>query len=241
MARRRGRRRRRNQRLVITGAVSLGVVVMFWSRIWPYLLVAGALGCLGVLGRLGWRRLREVRRKEAVFQAEQRVRETNRTLKDIDRLSGEDFERHVAALLREGGCTDVERVGGRGDRGRDVGGTLPDGRSMVVQCKRFSPHRSVVSGDVQRLLGARTDFGADVAIFVTNTRFTADAERYAKEKGIIAIGRNLFATWLAGATLESVLAVGGGGQGGRRHLRTWRATYRAPKRRRRRTEPTGTD
>ncbi|GAA1925333.1 hypothetical protein GCM10009716_36980 [Streptomyces sodiiphilus] len=239
MARRRGWRRRRNRRLAIAGAVALAAMVVFWSRVWPYVLAALALGCLVLLGRLGWRRLREVRRKEAVFQAEQRVRDANRTMQCIDALSGEDFERQVAVMFREGGCTDVERVGGRGDRGRDIGGRLPDGRSMVVQCKRFAAHRSVAGGDMQRLLGTRTDFGADVAIFVTNTRFTADAERYAREKGIIAIGRNLFATWLNGAPLTSVLETGGGGQGNRQHLKTWKKTYGKPEKRRQRAEPQG--
>lgn len=234
MARRRGWRRRRNRRLVIAGAVLLVATVVWWSRIWPYLLLAAAFGGLAVLAWFTRRRLAEVRRKEALFQAEQRIREANRTLKDIDTLSGDDFERQVAAMLREGGCTEVERVGGRGDRGRDVSGVLPDGRSLLVQCKRYAPHRSVGSGDMQRLLGARTDFGADVAILVTNARFTADAERYARENGIVAIGRNLFATWLKGAALDSLLHVGGGGQGDRRHLTVWQKAYGKPSRSRRR-------
>ncbi len=65
---------------------------------------------------------------------------------------------------------------------------------MVVQCMYFATHRSVVSRDMHDLLGARTSFTADVAIFVTNTRYTTDAEKYAKDNDIIAIGRNLFAS-----------------------------------------------
>jgi restriction system protein len=237
MAKRRGRawRRRRNWRLTVVGiALLLVAVVFFWSRIWMFFLATVALSGVGALVWWGWRTHRELRRKDAIFQAEQRIREANRTLEKVDKLSGNDFERQVAAMLREGGCTKVERVGGRGDRGVDVTGVLPDGRSMIVQCKRFATHRSIVSGDMQRLLGSRTDFEADVAIFVTNTRFTTDAEKYAKDKDIIAIGRNLFASWLNGSRLEHLLQTGGGGQGDRRHLKTWKKTYGKPRNRRRR-------
>lgn len=237
MARRRGWKRRRNRRLAVGGATLLVAVAVFWSRVWPYLLAAVALGAIGALAWWGSRRLREIQRAEAVFQAEQRVRDSNRTLGDVDKLSGEDFEKLVAELFREGGCAKVKRVGGSGDRGVDVTGLLPDDRSMVVQCKRYAANRSVGSGDMQRLLGSRTDFGADVAILVTVTRFTAAAERYAKDNDIIAIGRNLFDSWLKGAPLESLMHTRGGGQGDRRHLRTWQQTYGTPRRHRRRRQP----
>lgn len=204
--------------------------VVLWVRLWFVVLGVVVLGGIGALVRWGWRTHREIRRQDAVFQAEQRVREADRTLAKVDKLAGDDFERMVAAMLREGGCTEVERVGGRGDRGVDVTGVLPDGRSMVVQCKRFGTHRSVVSGDIQRLLGSRTDFGADVAILVTNTRFTGDAEAYARENEIIAIGRNLFASWLKGSRLDHVIQARGGGQGDRQHLKTWTKTYGKPRR-----------
>lgn len=233
MARRRGWRRRRNRRLAVGGAVLLVAAVVFWAQVWPYLLAAAVLSGLVAGAWRGTHRLREIRRAEAVFQEEQRIRESNRTLEEVDRLSGQDFEKLVAELLREGGCTGVRRVGGSGDRGVDVTGVLPDGRSAVVQCKRYAPNRSVGSGDMQRLLGALTDSGADVALLVTVTRFTGAAERYAKDNGIVAIGRNLFAGWLNGAPLESVLQTSGGGQGNRRHLATWQRTYGTPRQRRR--------
>ncbi|WP_165953654.1 restriction endonuclease [Streptomyces sp. 8K308] len=233
MARRRGWRRRRNRRLSVAGVVLLAVVVISWSRIWPFVLAAVGLAGVGALVWWGWRTHREIRRKDAAFRAEQRVLDANRSLEKVDKLHWRDFERMVAAMLREGGCTEVEWVGRGGDRGRDVTGVLPDGRSMVVQCKLFATHRSVVSGDMQRLLGARTNFAADVAIFVTNTRFTADAERYAQDNDIIAIGRNLFASWLKGSRLEHVLQTGVGGQGDRKHLKTWKRTYAKPRSRRR--------
>ncbi|MEO3751025.1 restriction endonuclease [Streptomyces sp. B6B3] len=234
MARRRGWRRRRNRRSAVAGvALLVAVLVVFWSRTWPFVLAAAALGGLAALVWWGWRTHREIRRRDEVFRAEQRVLDANRTLEEVDKLHWRDFERMVAALLREGGCTEVEWVGQGGDRGRDVTGVLPDGRSMVVQCKLFATHRSVVSGDMQRLLGARTNFTADVAIFVTNTRFTTDAEKYAKDNEIVAIGRNLLASWLKGATLESLLEIGSGGQGDRRHLTEWNKAYGKTSRRRR--------
>lgn len=228
MARRRGK----NQRLTAGGVALLvaGLVAVVLLRSWIWLLLVVALVGVGALARWGLRLHHELRRQDAIFRAEQRIRDANRTLETVDGLSGEEFEQVVATLLREGGCTGVRRVGGRGDRGRDVMGSLADGRSMVVQCKRFATNRSVVSSDMQRLLGARTNFTADVAIFVTNTRFTTDAQSYARDNDIITIGRNLFASWLAGARLEHVLGTGGGGEGDRRHLKIWKRAYGEPRR-----------
>ncbi|RBM22526.1 restriction endonuclease [Streptomyces sp. PT12] len=233
MARRRGWRRKRNRRLTAAGIALLAAVVIFWSRIWPLVLAAVGLAGVGALVWWGWRTHREIRRKDAVFRAEQRVLDANRTLEKVDKLHWRDFERMVAAMFREGGCPEAKWVGGKGDLGRDVAGVLPDGRSMVVQCKHFATHRSVISRDMRDLLGARTSFSADVAIFVTNTRFTTDAEKYANDNDIIVIGRNLFASWLKGSRLEYILQAGVGGQGDRKHLKTWKKTYGEPGRGRR--------
>ncbi|MFB6556449.1 restriction endonuclease [Streptomyces sp. NPDC056405] len=54
-------------------------------------------------------------------------------------MTGTEFEDFVVDLCRRDGCTDVRRVGGSHDNGADVLGVLPDGRSMVIQCKRYTP------------------------------------------------------------------------------------------------------
>ncbi|MES4907991.1 MULTISPECIES: restriction endonuclease [unclassified Streptomyces] len=51
-------------------------------------------------------------------------------------MTPEEFELAVAELCGRDGCEDVRVVGGAGDLGADVLATVPDGRRLVIQCKR---------------------------------------------------------------------------------------------------------
>ncbi|MFI7277236.1 restriction endonuclease [Streptomyces sp. NPDC049879] len=206
----------------------MGVVaLMLWPGIARAVLAAAVLAVVGGAGWWGWRTHRALRERDLRWRAEDRVLAANRRLADVDVLDGDSFERMVAALLRRDGCGDVVKVGRSGDNGRDVTGVLPDGRSMLVQCKRFAPHRAVGERDMRDLLGTRTHFGADVAVFVTNTRYTRPALDFAVANGILVVHRDLFASWLNGAPFASVVGVGARGQGDGRHLARWRRTYGA--------------
>ncbi|MFF3455545.1 restriction endonuclease [Streptomyces sp. NPDC002730] len=121
----------------------------------------------------------------------------------IDAMNGYEFEDHVADLLRRDGCTDVVVRGGHGDRGVDITGRTPDGRPLVVQCKRFAPHSSVTSPDIQKFLGAaKVLHKADVALYVATCPFTRDALNISAEGGITAVHRGLLETWSAGTPLN---------------------------------------
>lgn len=234
MAKRGGRRssaRRRRNNQWKAAAVSAGVLLLlltaFWSLIWPYLLGAAGISGAGALGWWLWRTDRLLRSGDRKWRAEELVRAGHRTLADVDKMTGTEFEELVADLCRRDGCSDVQRVGGAYDNGADVLGRLPDGRKMVIQCKRYAPTASIPSREVRDLLGARQHFKADVAIFVATTRFTSPAETFAQENGIIAIHRDHFGVWNNGATLESLTQVSGAGQGDTRHRALWKKTYQA--------------
>ncbi|MER7109355.1 restriction endonuclease [Streptomyces sp. NPDC000229] len=107
-------------------------------------------------------------------------------------MTGTEFEDLVASLCRRDGCTDVRRVGGANDNGADVVGRLPDGRSVVIQCKRYAPTSTIASRELRDLLGAKVHFGADLAVFVTTTRFSRPSERFALQHGILAVHRAHF-------------------------------------------------
>lgn len=66
-------------------------------------------------------------------------------------------------------------MGGAGDNGADVIGRLPDGRTLIIQCKRYAPTSTIASRELRELLGAKAHFGADLAVFVTTTRFSRPA------------------------------------------------------------------
>ncbi|MFE7382257.1 restriction endonuclease [Streptomyces zhihengii] len=109
------------------------------------------------------------------------------------------FEHAVAALCERDGCTDVEVVGGAGDLGADVLATAPDGRRVVVQCKRYGPVNKVGSQEVQRFGG--TCFAvheAQVAVVVTTGEFTGPAADYAAQCGIRCVDHAGLVAWTEG-------------------------------------------
>lgn len=121
----------------------------------------------------------------------------------MDAMNGREFEKCVAGLLRRDGCTHVFVQGGARDRGVDITARTADGRSVAVQCKRFAPHNSITSSDVQRFIGAaKVLHPADVALFVATCPFTRDALDIAHDAGISAVHRGLLEKWSAGTALD---------------------------------------
>lgn len=217
-------RRRREQRLkagFMGGLVCLVLLFVFWQVIWPYLVG----GLVLVVGCWLWRTNSLIKRRDHQWRQEEALKAGYRSLSEVDAMSGGEFEDFVVGLCRRDGCTEVRRVGGSHDDGADVRGLLPDGRSMVIQCKRYSPKSRIPSREVRDLLGARVHFKADVAIFVTTTYFTGPSERTAVQNGVIAVHRDHLGLWNSGASLLSLSEVNGAGQGDRRHRVRWMKTY----------------
>ncbi|MBF4134585.1 restriction endonuclease [Streptomyces albidoflavus] len=118
---------------------------------------------------------------------------------DFAALDPDTFEEAVAALCRRDGCADAETVGGAGDLGADVLATAPDGRRVVIQCKRYGPENKVGSQDLQRFGGTCWSVhGAQLAVLVTTSEFTAPAEGYADSCGIRCINGTELTAWAEG-------------------------------------------
>ncbi|MFE1290189.1 restriction endonuclease [Streptomyces sp. NPDC058751] len=114
-------------------------------------------------------------------------------------LDPDEFEQAVAELCRRDGCLDVDVVGGAGDLGADVVARTPDGRSVVIQCKRYCDGNRVGSQDLQRFGGTCfTVHGADVAAVVTTSDFTAPALDYAEQCGIVCVDGPQLRCWQEG-------------------------------------------
>jgi len=103
-----------------------------------------------------------------------------RGIGEIDRMDGEAFERRLEALFRTAGCA-VERTRCRGDFGADLLVTR-DGARTAVQAKRSG--RRVGVRAVQEVVSARSFYGCDGALVVTNACFTAPAIRLAAANGV---------------------------------------------------------
>ncbi|MGW8065250.1 restriction endonuclease [Streptomyces ziwulingensis] len=220
-------RRRRTARPAASAAGGVALVLMVVSRpvVWPYLAGAVALGALGAAGWWLWRTDRLARGRDRRWRHEEAVRAGHRTLAEVDAMTGTEFEELVAGLCRRDGCTEVRRVGGANDNGADVVGRLPDGRTMVIQCKRYAPSSTIASREVRDLLGAKVHFGADLAVFVTTTRFSRPSERFALQHGILAVHRDHLGLWNNGVRLLSLSEVNGRGQGDSRHRTRWKQAY----------------
>ncbi|WP_055701532.1 MULTISPECIES: restriction endonuclease [Streptomyces] len=161
---------------------------------------------------------REARAEQARL-AEDAKRQARRSLEAVWAMDDRAFEEYVAELCRRDGCTDVKRVGGAGDLGADVTGRLPDGRRLVVQCKRYAKHRAVGSRDIQTFNGtARAEHGADVPVFVASCVFTKPAREFAARQELCLIDINLLGFWNSGTPLASFLDLDIGSSGNNRRL-----------------------
>lgn len=89
-----------------------------------------------------------------------------------------DLERATARLLEHLGFKDVSLVGGAGDHGADVVGTL-DGSRWVVQVK-FRQSGSMDETAAQEAVRAMAAYSAATAVAVTNVVFSEGAHRYWK-------------------------------------------------------------
>ncbi|MER6628024.1 restriction endonuclease [Streptomyces sp. NPDC000987] len=118
---------------------------------------------------------------------------------DYDGLGADEFEQAIAALCERDGCFEVDVVGGAGDLGADVLAVAPDGRRVVVQCKRYGAGNRVGSQDLQRFGGTcYTVHEADVAVVVTTSDFTAPAAEYAVRCGIVCVDGEALRAWSDG-------------------------------------------
>ncbi|XVU28006.1 restriction endonuclease [Actinoplanes sp. CA-054009] len=141
-------------------------------------------------------------------QRSRRQSQQERTVAVTDVMSGSQFEHWVARLMRASGCRRVRVSGGSGDMGADVTGYAPDGRRLVVQCKRYSA--KVGSPEVQRFAGtARHIHDADVALLVTNNYLTAQAADVARRCHISVVDRDALGRWADSLTVP-IAAIPGG-------------------------------
>ncbi|MGW2680762.1 restriction endonuclease [Streptomyces sp. NPDC001436] len=166
------------------------------------LAVLGAMGWVGLLVRSG----RREAEAEKARLAEQARLQAARSMEAVWAMDPRQFEEYVAQLCRRDGCTEVRRVGAANDLGADVIGRLPDGRKLVVQCKRYAKHRTVGSPDLQKFNGTvRSEHGADIPLFVASCKFTKQARAFAARHGLVLVDVDLLGFWNSGTALTALL------------------------------------
>ncbi|WP_208641332.1 restriction endonuclease [Micromonospora arborensis] len=174
----------------VVGFVLLRLVIDFvqqhpyWTAFLVSLVVVGAT-TVGLV----------VSKQRARERADQAQRD--RLIAVTDTMSGPEFEQWFARLLVASGFRNVTVCGGSGDRGADVTAIAPDGRRVVVQCKRQSSSNRVGSAAIQRFAGTCRDIhGGDICMLVTNSFFTAgDGIQLARQLNITLVDRNALEMW----------------------------------------------
>lgn len=102
---------------------------------------------------------------------------------DVQEMMGSDFELHCADILRDAGWS-VHHNGKVGDQGVDLIAEL-NGIRVALQCKRYSG--AVGNTAVQEVFAGQKYEACDVAVVVSNARFTASAIQLAKTLSVLLI------------------------------------------------------
>jgi restriction system protein len=145
----------------------------------------------------------ELTPEEALEAAYQKIREdlSDEVLKAVINSSPGFFEKLVVELLVKmgygGSRRDAARaVGGSGDEGID--GIIDEDRlgldTIYIQAKKWKEDSTVGRPEIQKFVGALQGQRAKKGIFITTTRFTDDAKRYASNidtKVVLIDGKRL--------------------------------------------------
>lgn len=126
-----------------------------------------------------------------IVSAARQLRPTNK-LVDIDGMSGLQFERKVAQLLRKRGYQHI-RLTERYDYGIDIIASK-DGIKWGIQVKRHSG--LVKASAVRQAVTALNIYSCDRAMVITNCRYSRIATRLALSNDCKLIDRKTLATWL---------------------------------------------
>jgi restriction system protein len=113
-----------------------------------------------------------------------------------DAMTGPQFERYVADLLRFRGLQDVRVVGGAGDGGIDILAKDSTGAQIACQCKRQMANVSVTV--VRQLIGSvNHEHRGRTPYLVTTAMLTRPAQDLARQAGVHVIDRPLLGAWMA--------------------------------------------
>lgn len=96
----------------------------------------------------------------------------------IDLMEGHQFERFCADLLRVNGFSNVAVTQGSGDRGVDILGEK-HGMKYAIQCKHY--FSNVGNHAVQEVFSGKSIYNANIAVVMTNSFFTPQAEQDARK------------------------------------------------------------
>ena len=117
----------------------------------------------------------------------------DRTLEEIDNMTGAQFEEFVAAVIRGNGYEVIEMTKTTGDFGADIIASK-NGENIAVQCKRYAKPVGVKA--VQEAISAMKHYDCDSCLVVTNSRFTKQAMELARDNEVVGLWDRKFLVYM---------------------------------------------
>ncbi len=108
----------------------------------------------------------------------------DRTIEQIDNMTGTQFETFVAAVLEGNGYEIVKMTSTTGDFGADIIAYRNE-ELIAVQCKRYA--KPVGLKAVQEAIAAMKHYECDRCLVVTNNRFTKQAIELALDNEVVGL------------------------------------------------------
>ena len=118
----------------------------------------------------------------------------------IDNLSGENFERYCAGLLRHNGFKNISLTPTSGDQGVDIIAEK-DGIKYAIQCKCYSS--PVGNGPVQEVHAGKEIYDCHVGVVMTNQYFTPGAKQAAEKTRTLLWDRDTLRKMIQEATIKT--------------------------------------
>jgi len=119
---------------------------------------------------------------ESMDENDEQVEEKINPLVILQQLDPYKFERLCAKIFKAMNFENVEYTQASNDKGVDGYGDLVFGLvkfHVVFQAKRYAEENIVGAPDIQKLLGAMQEHGAEKAVFITTSRFSSQAKQSA--------------------------------------------------------------
>lgn len=107
-------------------------------------------------------------------------------MEDIDKMGGLAFEKFVAEILEKNEYKDISLTKGSGDMGVDLVASK-NGVKYAIQCKCYNSN--VGAKAIQEIYTGKSLYDAEIAVVVTNCKFTAQAQEMAKRLHVRLWGR----------------------------------------------------
>lgn len=113
--------------------------------------------------------------------------------RDIDTMSGVEFEKYIAQVLKSRGCVDVSLTE-QYDLGVDII-VKKDGVTWGIQTKRWNNQVGIDA--VRQAVAALKEYDCDRAMVITNSRYgySAPARELARSNNCILVDRKVLIKW----------------------------------------------